>query len=228
MAADQHVYRRQEGSGQGSGGSRERRVGHDRLSPWYTAVTRRGRPSCPGWPYRCQRLPNLSGASSARCAHISHSGAGLSIRHPRTAVTTRPARFEGTPKPWVRAVTSPSATGRRAGRLRITLHEQTLTLIPPSETRPAPVFTPTPPFGTWRCLGLDSGACPMPVLGAAQADRRTGWCRETSLRRSVGRNLGDRLLCEPFGWTSGAGHGQRLQCRAGRGRAPCRRRVSST
>jgi hypothetical protein len=59
MAADQHVHRRQEGSGQGSGGSRERRVDHDRLRPWYKAVTRRGRPSRPGWPHRCQRLPNL-------------------------------------------------------------------------------------------------------------------------------------------------------------------------
>jgi hypothetical protein len=47
-------------------------------------------------------------------------------------------------------------------------------------------------------------------------------------RSRIGRNLGDRVLCEPFWGTSGAGHGQRLQCRAGRRRAPCRRRVSST
>src|ERR1700719_600834 len=51
----------------------------------------------------------------------------------------------------------------------------------------------------------------------------------------IGRNLGGRVLGpsaralrEPFWGLLGADHDQRLQCRAGRGRAPCRRRVSST
>ena len=38
MATDQHVHRRQgRGAARESGGSRERRVDHDRLRPWYTA-----------------------------------------------------------------------------------------------------------------------------------------------------------------------------------------------
>jgi hypothetical protein len=67
MAADQHVHRRQEGSGQGRRGSRERRVDHDRLRPWYTAVTRRGGyivapPSqIGGKPYRLIKKPSGHG-----------------------------------------------------------------------------------------------------------------------------------------------------------------------
>jgi hypothetical protein len=59
----------------GKRGSRGRRVDHDRLRSWYTAVTRRGRPSRAGWPHRCQYLPNLrSGALQvqlSRAAPIS-------------------------------------------------------------------------------------------------------------------------------------------------------------
>jgi hypothetical protein len=95
MAADQHVHRRREAAKEA--GSWERRVDHDRLRPWYTAVTRRGRPSRPGLTAPApaeSSLKDLQVQLSRGCAHISHSSAGLSIQHPRTAVTTRPARLK--------------------------------------------------------------------------------------------------------------------------------------
>jgi hypothetical protein len=156
-------------------GSRERRVDHDRLRPWYTAVTRRGRPSSPGWPLRCQRLPNLrSRTFKCNCRALRRYQpfkCGSVHPAPTNGGYHQTGAPEGTPAPWVRAVTSPPAPGRRAGRLR-----------------------------TWRRLGLGSGACPVPVLGAAQADRSTGWCGETSLRWSfIAAGRGSRDAVRPAG-----------------------------
>ena len=58
-------------------GNPERGVDHDRLRPWYTAVTRRGRPSRPGWPHR---------SSACRIFAQGPSGATVEPRWPRTAV----------------------------------------------------------------------------------------------------------------------------------------------
>jgi len=117
MAADQHVYRRQEGSGQGS-----RESGNDELTTtgyghgirlWHGEAGRRA-------------LAGLTAASACRIFAQGPSGASVALRRyqpfkcgsfhptPTNGGYHQTGALEGTPTPWVRAVTSPGywAAGR--------------------------------------------------------------------------------------------------------------------
>ena len=101
--------------------SRERRVDHDRLRPWYTAVTRRG-PAVAPW--LAAPLPAPAGSSlkdlqvqPSRAAPISAIQARVCPSDTHERRLPPDWRFEGTRHPGVRAVTSRPATGLWAGRL---------------------------------------------------------------------------------------------------------------
>ena len=88
--------------------------------------------------------------------------------------------------------------------------------------------------------GQPSSQTPFAQVNPKREDHSTGINLQGQVRSSLDSSHPTRRMgavavlggiweiafcASPSGGTSGAGHGQRLQCRAGRGRAPCRRRV---